>query len=85
MHHLARLARLDNQRRLRARTFPHQMVVHGRHGEEARNRRIIRVDAAIRKNQDSVPVLYRERCPPAEPVERALQAFFTFGNGEQGR
>ena len=40
VHHLARLAALDDQRNLRARLLAHQPIVHRGHRQQARNRRI---------------------------------------------
>ncbi len=71
MHHLARLARFDDQRDLRARAFAHQMIVHRRQRQQARNRSLLFIDAAVGKNQQRIAVLDRQRSPPAQPSRRA--------------
>ena len=54
MVHFARVTGLDEQAALGARPFAHQVMVHARGREQARNRRVRRIDAAVRENQDAV-------------------------------
>ena len=54
MHDLARLARFDDQRDLGARLLAHQMIVHRCQRQQAGNRRVILVKAAVGKNQQRV-------------------------------
>ena len=50
----ARVSRFDDERASRPRAFAHEMMVHAGRGEQARNRRELSVDAAIRQDQDVV-------------------------------
>ncbi len=52
--HLARVARLDDEPALRARALAHEMVVHAGGREQARNRRLIAIGAAVREDDDRV-------------------------------
>ena len=47
MVHLTRVAALHHQRAARARALAHQVMVYAGRGEQARNRRLPRSDAAI--------------------------------------
>ena len=59
--HFARLARFDDQRDLRARPFADQVIVDGGQRQQARNRRVLVIDAAIRENQQRVAGLDGQR------------------------
>ena len=74
MHYLARLPALNDQRHLRPGLFAHEAVMHGRHGQQARYRRIGRIDAAVRKNQQRVAGIHGMGRAVAQIVERVLQA-----------
>ena len=73
--HLAGLAGFDDQPGLRAGAFADQVMMHGGGGEQAGDRRLVAIDAAIGEDQD------RRRHPRtacggvgAELVERLLQS-----------
>src|SRR5580658_6980924 len=51
VHHLARLAGLGDERRLGARLLANQQIVNGRQGQQAGDRGIVFVDAAIGNDQ----------------------------------
>ena len=74
VHHLARLARFDDQRHLIARLLADQMVVHGRKRQQAGNRRVLFVHAAVGENQQRVAGLDRQRGAPAERSRRPVRA-----------
>ncbi len=57
VHHFARLAGFDDERDLRARTFADQMIMHGGQGQQAGDGRVLRIDAAVGKDEDRVAVL----------------------------
>ena len=59
--HLAGVARLDQQAALGAGALAHQVVVHAGGGQQAGDRRVAGVDAAVREDQDAVAGL----APPA--------------------
>ena len=61
MMHFARLAGLDDQAALRARSLADEMVMHRGSGEQAGNRGVVRIDSAIGKNQNRCAVLDRQR------------------------
>ena len=73
VHHLARLAALDNERDLGAGLFSYQAIMHGGHRQQAGNRRIGCIDAAVGENQQRVAGIDRVRRASAEIVERVLQ------------
>ena len=74
MHHLARLARFDDERHLRTRLLADQVIVHGRHRQQAGNGSGVRVDAAVGENQQGVAGLYGQRGAAAEARQRPFQA-----------
>jgi hypothetical protein len=71
--HLARLARLDDEPHLHPRPLADQMMVHGGGREQARNRRVAGVRAAVGEDQDGVPVADGGRGAPAEELEGLLE------------
>jgi hypothetical protein len=83
VHHLARLARFDHQRHLRAALLAHQVIVHRGQSQQAGNRGVVGVQAAVRENQQRVARLDGQRRAPAELIERPLQTFRAFIGGEQ--
>ena len=85
MHHLARLAAFDDERNLGAGLLAHQAVVHRGHRQQAGNRRVCRVDAAIGKNQQRIAGVHGVRSARAQVVERVLQASFAVLSAEQRR
>ena len=52
--HLARVARLDDQRAPRPFAESHEVVVDARRGEQARHRGAVAIGGAVRQNQDRV-------------------------------
>ena len=74
VHDLARLARFDDQRDLRAGLLADQVVVHGGQRQQAGDGRVVLVHAAVGENQQGVARLDGQRRAAAELVERALQA-----------
>ncbi len=71
--YFARFAGFDDQRHLRSRPFADQMIVHGGERQQARDRRVFVVHAAVGKNQQTVAVADGERGAPAQAVQRAFQ------------
>ena len=72
--HFARFAGFDQQAALGARAFAHEMVMHAGGREQAGNRRVLRVDAAIRQDQDAVAGGHRRARLAAQLRHRALEA-----------
>ena len=70
MHHLARLAGFDDQRHLGARPFADQLIVDGGQRQQAGNRRVVVVHAAVGENQQRVAALDGQRGAAAKLVER---------------
>ena len=85
VHHLARLAALDDQRHLGAGLVAHQAIMHGGHGQQAGNRRIGRIDAAVGENQQRVAGVDGVRGAGAQIVQRVLQARLAIGGAEERR
>jgi hypothetical protein len=52
--HFARVARFDDERAARARAFADEVMVHARRRQQARDRRVIAIDGAVRQDQDVV-------------------------------
>ena len=74
VHHLARLARLDDQAALRAPALAHEVTVDGRGREQSGNRRGLGPAArAIGEHEDLLAQRDRTRGPAAERVEGALE------------
>ena len=71
--HLARVARLDHECTARARAFAHQVMVHPRRGEQARNRRVRRAHAAVGEDQDRVAGVHRIAGARAQVGHRPLE------------
>ncbi len=72
VHDLARLAGFRDQRHLIARLLPNQVMVHGGERQQARDRRVVLVHAAIGKNQDGVTRLDGQRGLAAQLFESLL-------------
>ena len=85
MHHLARLAALDDERHLGAGLLAHQPIVHGRHGQQAGDRRVGRIDAAIGNDQQRVAGIHGQRCARAQVIERVLQPGLAVVGAEERR
>src|SRR5581483_5059266 len=85
VHHLARFARFDNERHLRARLLADEVVVDRGQGQQTRDGGVVLVDAAIREDQERVAGLDRERSAPAELIERPLQSLLAVGDREERR
>ena len=71
--HLARLAGLDHQARLRARALADQVMMHGGGGQQAGDRRLVLVHAAVGEDQDRAALAHRLGGRFAQLVERLLQ------------
>ena len=71
---LARLARLEDEADARPRPLAEEVVLHGREGEEGRDRRVGGVVAPVREDQDVVPLGDRLAAPAAEVLDRLPQA-----------
>ena len=85
MVHLARLAGLDDQPGLRAVAGADQVVMHGGGGEQAWDRGVDGVHAAVGKDDDRVPVLDRLARILAKFVERGFQARLPGGGDKEHR
>ena len=85
MHHFARFAGFDDKGHLGAGFFANQVIVHGRQCQQARDRRIFLLDAAVRKDQDRVSRLDGERSPAAQSDESSLQLLPSAINPEKHR
>ena len=83
VHHLARLAALQDERHLGTRLFAHQVIVDRRHGQQAGDRGIFFIHAAVGENQQSVAGLDGEGSAPAELGECPLQALGALFHGEK--
>ncbi len=83
VHDLARLARLDDQAAAGARALADEVVVHGRRGEQDRDRAPVLVGAAVGEHQDRVLRPHEPGGLLAEPVERALEALGAAARVEQ--
>ena len=86
VHHLARLAALDDERDLGAGLLLDQAIVHGGHGQQAGNGRVGGIDAAVGEDQQRVAGVDGVRGAGAQVVERVPQAGFAiFGAEERGQ
>ena len=85
MVHLAGIARLDHQRTARARAFAHEVMVHARRGEQARDRRVRRAHAAVGQDQNRVPGVHRIAGAGAQVEHRPLEPRPVLGGIEQHR
>ena len=83
VHDLARLAGFDDERDLGAGLLADQVVVNRGEREQARDGRVVFVDAAIGNDDQGVAGFDGERRAAAEAVERALEAFFAVLGGEE--
>ena len=72
--HFARVAGLDQQAALVARAFANEVMMHAGRREQARNRRVVRIDAAIRQDQDAVAGRDGLAGLAAQLLHRALEA-----------
>ena len=68
--HLARFARLDHEPDANSLSGAHQRVMNGARREQARDRGVRFVDAAIAQNEDAVPFVDRPRRARTQLVER---------------
>ena len=85
VHHLARLARFHDQRHLVARLLADQMIVNRRERQQARNRRVFVVHAAIGKDQQRVARLDGLRGALAKIFDGLLQRALAAFDAEQRR
>ena len=81
--HLAGVAGLDDQADLGAAAFADQVVVHGRDGQQRRDRRQLLVGLAVGKNDDPRAVGDRRRGLCTHLVERRLEAGAVLGDRVQ--
>ena len=72
--HVARLARLDHEARLQPRALAHEVVVHGRDGEQRRDRDAVGAEVAVGEDQDVDAARERLVGLAADPLERARRA-----------
>ena len=72
--HLARFAGFDQQAALVARAFANQVMVHAGDCEQARDRRVLRIDAAIREDQHADAGFDGDAGLAAQLLHRALEA-----------
>src|SRR5262249_54185396 len=80
MHHLARLGRLDNERHLGAGFFADQVVVDGGECQQAGDRCVLEIDAAVGEDEQRVTRFDRLRGLAAELGQRTLESFRAFVN-----
>ena len=89
VHDFAGLAGLDDQRHLVAGLFANQMVVHGGERQQAGNRRVLVVHAAVGKNQQRKAAAYRFRGAAAKIFHRLakllLAGIHAKQHGQRGR
>ena len=71
---VARLAGFEDQSDFRPRAFAHQVVMHRRDAQQARNRRPLLIDPPVAENQKFVALLDRLRRLRAQFVDRRAQA-----------
>ena len=83
MHHLAGLAALDDDRDLGARLLPHQAIVNRGHRQQAGDRGVGWIDAAIGNDEQRIAGIYGKRSARAKVVERVLQTGLAVGSAEQ--
>ena len=84
--HLARVARLDDQRAARPFAEAHEVMVDARRGEQARHRRAVAIGAAVGQNQDRVAGIDGVARPAREIVDSApLEARAVLARVEQHR
>ena len=78
----ARIAGFDDQCGLRARAFANEVVMQSGGGKQARNRRMVFIDLAIRQNQDRCAGPDRVCCQLKQIVKRAAHALAAFSDSE---
>ena len=83
MHHFARLAGLHDQGHLVARSLANQMIVNGRKRQQAGDRRVFVVHAAVGQNQQRVTGLDRQRSAAAKSFNRFLELLIAALHAEQ--
>ena len=82
---LARLARLDHQPGAGARALANQMMMHGAGCEQARNRRVFAVHAAVGEHDYRRAVGDRLGSAAAQALERAAQPGLAVGDAIERR
>ena len=73
MMHFARVARFDDQGAARPRAFADEVMVHARRRQQARDRGVVAIDAAVRQDQDVVAGGQRIARPALQPRHRPLE------------
>ena len=82
---LARLAGFDDQPGLHTRAGAHQVMVHTGGGEQGRDRRMLRIHAAIGQSNKGIALVNRRTCLSAQIVHGARQRRAVAGRGVQHR
>ncbi len=70
MMHLTRFAGLDDEADRRAQAATNEMMMHGRSGEQRRDRNAIRPHHAVGEDDDVIAAVHRLFGALAEPVQR---------------
>ena len=73
MVHFPHVAGFHHQAHRTPETELNQVMMHGRHGQQRRNGRVLRIHGAVRQNQHLEAVIYRVFGVAAEAGEAALQ------------
>ena len=76
--HFARFAGFDQQAALVARAFANEVMMHAGDRQQARNRRVMRIDAAIRQDQHADAGFDGDAGLAAQLLHRALEARAVF-------
>ena len=85
MHYLAWLAGFRDQRHLGSGFLPHEQIVNGRKGKQARNGSVIFVDAAVGQDHQRVSGFHRQRGALAQLIEGTFQSGFALLSPEESR
>ena len=83
--HLARFTGFKRQANLGASLQPHQVVMHSSHGEQRRDRHVIRVDAPVGKDDQIVPRNDGRVDSFEKLIHRPRQARLAIGSFEENR
>ena len=83
--HLAGVATLDDQPDLRARLLADEVVVHRRHEQQRRNRRVLFVYAHIAQDDDTATGAYRVRGRMTERIDGRRERRRTIAGAKERR